>query len=79
MNTPYLFWEGESKPDYDFSRASASREQAADFLHETLAEIGLTFRSTMKFIVYWLPKMQENPYNLIVPVGTLHRHRKAGY
>ena len=23
----YLFWEGESKPDYDFPRASASRER----------------------------------------------------
>lgn len=37
----------------------------ADFLRETLAEIGLTPREYNEFIVYWLPKMQGNPYNLI--------------
>ena len=36
-----------------------------DFLRETLAEIGLTPKEYNEFIVYWLPKMQENPYNLI--------------
>ena len=28
-------------------------------------EIGLTPREYNEFIVYWLPKMQDNPYNLI--------------
>ena len=37
----------------------------ADFLREKLAEIGLTPREYNEFIVYWLPKMQDNPYNLI--------------
>ena len=62
----YLFWEGESKPDYDFSKGfCVAGADTADFLHETLAEIGLTPKEYNEFIVYWLPKMQENPYNLI--------------
>ena len=62
----YLFWEGESKPDYDFSKGFCiAGADTADFLHETLAEIGLTPKEYNEFIVYWLPKMQENPYNLI--------------
>ena len=62
----YLFWEGESKPDYDFSKGfCVAGADTADFLHETLAEIGLTPKEYNEFIVYWLPKMQDNPYNLI--------------
>ena len=62
----YLFWEGESKPDYDFSKGfCVAGADTADFLRETLAEIGLTPKEYNEFIVYWLPKMQENPYNLI--------------
>ena len=30
-----------------------------------LAQLGLTRREANEFIVYWLPQMQENPYNLI--------------
>jgi hypothetical protein len=35
------------------------------FLQEKLAEIGLTPREYNEFIVYWYPKMKDNPYNLI--------------
>ena len=62
----YLFWEGEDKTDYDFSKGfCVAGEDTADFLREKLAEIGLTPREYNEFIVYWLPKMQDNPYNLI--------------
>lgn len=62
----YLFWEGEDKTDYDFSKGfCVAGADTADFLREKLAEIGLTPREYNEFIVYWLPKMQENPYNLI--------------
>lgn len=62
----YLFWEGESKPDYDFSKGfCVAGADTADFLREKLAEIGLTPKEYNEFIVYWMPKMQENPYNLI--------------
>ena len=62
----YLFWEGENNTDYDFSKGfCVAGADTADFLCETLAEIGLTPREYNEFIVYWLPKMQDNPYNLI--------------
>ena len=62
----YLFWEGENKTDYDFSKGfCVAGADTADFLREKLAEIGLTPREYNEFIVYWLPKMQDNPYNLI--------------
>ena len=37
----------------------------AAFLQETLAYMGLTPREYNEFIVYWLPQMQNNAYNLI--------------
>ncbi len=62
----YLFWEGESETEYDFSEGfCVAGEDTAAFLQETLAEIGLTPREYNEFIVYWLPQMQDNAYNLI--------------
>ena len=62
----YLFWEGVSDTEYDFSKGfCVAGEDTADFLRETLAAIGLTPREYNEFIVYWLPQMQGNPYNLI--------------
>jgi len=62
----YLFWEGHGKADFDFSSGFiVSRGETAAFLQEKLAFLGLTPREYNEFIVYWLPKLQENPYNLI--------------
>jgi hypothetical protein len=62
----YLFWEGNSKPDYDFSRGYVVKgEDTAKFLQETLSKMGLTPKEYNEFIVYWLPKMQNNKYNFI--------------
>lgn len=62
----YLFWEGVSDTVYDFSKGfCVAGEDTADFLRETLSAIGLTPEEYNEFIVYWLPKMQDNPYNLI--------------
>ena len=36
-----------------------------EILEEKLFDIGLTEREANEFIVYWLPLMQENPYNII--------------
>ena len=32
---------------------------------DALAQLGLTRREANEFIVYWLPRMEANPYNLI--------------
>lgn len=62
----YLFWEGVSDTEYDFSEGFVvSGEDTAEFLAKKLSYLGLTPREYNEFIVYWLPQMQENPYNLI--------------
>ena len=62
----YLFWEGKDSIDYDFSEGfCVAGEDTAAFLRETLSQIGLTPREYNEFIVYWLPRMQDNAYNLI--------------
>lgn len=62
----YLFWEGNAKTDYDMSRGFVIKgKDTKDFLQEKLAFLGLTPREYNEFIVYWLPLMQNNPYNLI--------------
>ena len=40
-------------------------EDTAAFLEWALAALGLTPREANEFIIYWLPLMQENPYNVI--------------
>ena len=67
----YLFWEGASdKTHPDFSRGFVVRgSDTAAFLREKLAYMGLTPREYNEFIVYWLPRMQGNPWNLIAFQG----------
>ena len=62
----YLFWEGEGMNDFDFSEGFVVKgENTAEFLQEKLEEMGLTTWESNEFIVYWLPRMQENRYNLV--------------
>ena len=62
----YLFWEGISDIEYDMSEGYVVKgEETVEFLREILAEMGLTPEEYNEFIVYWLPRMQENAYNLI--------------
>ncbi len=62
----YLYWEGEGKIDYDFSSGFVvKKEDTVKFLKEKLSYMGLTPKEYNEFIVYWLPIMQKNEYNLI--------------
>ena len=62
----YLFWEGVTNADYDLSSGFVvAGKDTAVFLQEKLAYMGLTPKEYNEFIVYWLPKMQENQYNLV--------------
>ena len=62
----YLYWEGVSGAEYDFSQGfCVPGADTAAFLEEALAGLGLTRREANEFIVYWLPRMEGNPYNLI--------------
>ena len=42
------------------------------FLQEKLAYMGLTPREYNEFIVFWLPQMQDNAYNLITFQGAAY-------
>lgn len=62
----YLYWEGETNTRWDLSKGFCVKgEDTAAFLEDALEKLGLTRREANEFIVYWLPLMQENPYNII--------------
>lgn len=62
----YLYWEGESHVPYDLSKGFCVKgEDTAAFLEEALAKLGLTRKEANEFIVFWLPLMEQNPYNII--------------
>ena len=61
-----LYWEGEGSAEWDMSRGEVVRgEDTAKFLEEKLTEIGLSPRERNEFIIYWLPRMQQNEFNYI--------------
>lgn len=62
----YLYWEGENDTAYDFSKGfCVAGSDTAAFLESALDQLGLTRKEANEFIVYWLPLMQDNPYNII--------------
>lgn len=66
----YLYWEGESNTKYDMSKGFVVKgEDTVKFLQEKLSYMGLSPREYNEFIVYWLPQMQNNKYNLITFQG----------
>ena len=61
-----LFWEAEMTAQYDFSEGfCVAGTDTAAFLEDTLAKLGLSETEANEFIVYWLPRMQDNTCNLI--------------
>jgi hypothetical protein len=66
----YLYWEGISNNKWDMSRGFVVKgSETREFLQEKLEYLGLTPKEYNEFIVYWLPIMQENNYNLITFAG----------
>ncbi len=62
----YLYWEGLLNTDWNMSKGFCIKgENTAEFLETALDKLGLTRREANEFIVYWLPLMQNNPYNII--------------
>ena len=61
-----LYWEGINNNKVKFKEGFVVKaEDTIKFLEEKLAVLGLNEREAEEFIVYWLPKLQENRYNLI--------------
>ncbi len=63
---PYLFWEADCPAQFDFSQGFVvPGGQAREFLDRSLAELGLSRREAADFMEFWLPQLEENPYNLV--------------
>lgn len=66
----YLFWEGNKPVKWDQSEGFVvPGAETEAFLLEKLAYLGLNPREYNDFITYWVPRMQDNPWNLITFVG----------
>lgn len=67
----YLFWEADNcRTKFDFSKGfCVSGSDTESFLKEKLTYMGLTKEEMNEFIVYWLPEMEHNAYNLIAFQG----------
>ena len=62
-----LYWEGKQK---NISKVKEDGfvikgEDTAEFLEEKLEILGLNYKEKNEFIMYWLPKMENNKYNYI--------------
>ena len=61
-----LYWEGEYNYQMPTNEGFVVKgEDSIAFLEEKLAVLGLNERETEEFIVYWLPKLENNEYNYI--------------
>ena len=61
-----LYWEGVANFQPDFSKGFCVKgSDTAEFLQEILPKLGLTHREANEFIIYWLPILQNRPYNVI--------------
>ena len=62
----YLYWEADLNTVPDFSNGFCVRgEDSAAFLEKALSDLGLTDTEANAFIMYWLPQLEENPYNIV--------------
>ncbi|MBR5041195.1 MAG: hypothetical protein IKX68_08745 [Clostridiales bacterium] len=62
----YLFFEADLGFTPDTKQGFCVKgEDTAAFLEGALAELGLTEKEANTFIMYWLPQMEKNPYNVI--------------
>jgi hypothetical protein len=64
----YLFWEGVPAKPYDFDMTNGycvKGSETKKFLQTMLPKLGLTSKEYNDMIVFWLPKMMNNRYNVI--------------
>ena len=61
-----LYWDEKQKNRVDFKTGYyVTGNNAIKFLEEKLFEIGLTERESNEFIMYWLPKLEDNKKSLV--------------
>ena len=61
-----LYWEGEHTESINLDEGFVVKgSDTIKFLEEKLAILGLSDTEAEEFIIYWLPKLQDNKYNYI--------------
>ncbi len=62
-----LYYEAKDSVDFTDIKEGfiVKGEEAASFLEEKLAVLGLNEKEAEEFIIYWLPRLEANRYNLI--------------
>ena len=62
-----LYWESESNKKNDLKEDGfvVKGEDIASFLEEKLEILGLNYKESNEFIMYWLPRLEKNKYNYI--------------
>ena len=61
-----LYWEGINNLDVNFEDGFVvEKEDLIEFLEEKLSLLGLNAKERNEFIVYWLPILEQNEFNLI--------------
>ncbi len=71
----YLYWEGLDNRKSDFATGFCiPGKETATFLENALERLGLTRKEANEFIVYWLPLMENHPYNVISFQTTAYTH-----
>ncbi|GAB5418550.1 MAG: hypothetical protein Crog4KO_03070 [Crocinitomicaceae bacterium] len=61
-----LFWEGKpNSPVQPDCGTVVSKDSLIPFLEASLDQLGLNNREANEFIVFWLPILEQNPYNLL--------------
>jgi hypothetical protein len=66
-----LYWEGNPKEILKIKNGTVvSKEATIGYLEKSLATLGLNEREANEFIMFWLPYLEENSYNLIHFAGS---------
>lgn len=61
-----LYWEGINNVKAKMNEGFVIKgEDTAKFLEEKLEVLGLNYKEAEEFIIYWLPKLENNKYNFI--------------
>ena len=61
-----LYWDGNYKAKIKFDTGFCVKaEDSAKFLEEKLEILGLNYKEAEEFIIFWLPELEKNKYNLI--------------
>ncbi len=61
-----LYWEMTTKDKLEFNEGFlVKKSDIVLFLEDSLAKLGLNYRESQEFIIYWLPILEQNELNLI--------------